>query len=557
MLLSSHSGGKFTIMEKNEMIVICSLSFFVTSTYCCLLSGRGGSCLTSGLSFGGRLTFPEGTPDYLSCNGENDDQKLIIFQRPRNFGNGKTIQSMFGHFGVGRIWISHPNTCSKPAGDANLQCALPEGQSIPCMDKTIPCHLNLNPDCDDHDDDDDNIPCHLPVSGGQCLTSGLSYGGQIYFPNGAPDYLSSDGEDDELKLIIFQRPRNFEKGKDSRSVFGQSGVGRIWVSDGNTCPYPSSDAALQCLTSENPLSSCMDATIPCNSDLNSDPRSDESPDITHRTLADKTPRNPIGYKVEYRIVGTATDWVTVEYSDLVERPLPGPLEEGYTYEYWISYKYGTQYDKRNKYGTHIEPCRDINLNLQLSTISQQSGMASVEADWSLREVTGPCSVANQTTSVKQIDNDNCPISEDSTPVTEDLRNHDRSHRRRKMRPNSEYNVSVTVFVGHQEFTAWKLIRTEETVPTSYPVDITAKGNKRSGQLDIRWKKPPCGTRNGRMKSYSVKTTRKGVTRVHNVKSRRARYAGFTVGEKFTVQVAAINSRGIGPYSPVVSGRFGT
>lgn len=89
-------------------------------------------------------------------------------------------------------------------------------------------------------------------------------------------------------------------------------------------------------------------------------------------------------------------------------------------------------------------------------------MASVEADWSLREVTGPCSVANQTTSVKQIDNDNCPISEDSTPVTEDLRNHDRSHRRRKMRPNSEYNVSVTVFVGHQEFTAWKLIRTEET-----------------------------------------------------------------------------------------------
>lgn len=92
-------------------------------------------------------------------------------------------------------------------------------------------------------------------------------------------------------------------------------------------------------------------------DLNSDPRSDESPDITHRTLADKTPRNPIGYKVEYRIVGTATDWVTVEYSDLVERPLPGPLEEGYTYEYWISYKYGTQYDKRNKYGTHIEPCR--------------------------------------------------------------------------------------------------------------------------------------------------------------------------------------------------------
>lgn len=57
-------------------------------------------------------------------------------------------------------------------------------------------------------------------------------------------------------------------------------------------------------------------------------------------------------------------------------------------------------------------------------------------------------------------------------------------------------------------------------------------------------------------SYEVMMERAGVTMVHNTKSRMFAYGNFEKGQQFSVQVRAVTSRGVGPYSQLHKGSFG-
>lgn len=79
---------------------------------------------------------------------------------------------------------------------------------------------------------------------------------------------------------------------------------------------------------------------------------------------------------------------------------------------------------------------------------------------------------------------------------------------------------------------------------------------RKKRLILRWRSLPCGTRNGVVTSYEIKMNRNGVTMVHNTRSRMSIYGNFHVGQQFTVQVRAVNAKGVGPYSHLHEGIFG-
>lgn len=89
-------------------------------------------------------------------------------------------------------------------------------------------------------------------------------------------------------------------------------------------------------------------------------------------------------------------------------------------------------------------------------------MAKVTANWSFRNLTGQCSVINQTISLEQIDLDNCDVRSTSMSGPETLKNYKRSYIWNRMRANSRYRVNVTVNMRDKPHTTEEQIRTVET-----------------------------------------------------------------------------------------------
>ena len=78
-----------------------------------------------------------------------------------------------------------------------------------------------------------------------------------------------------------------------------------------------------------------------------------------------------------------------------------------------------------------------------------------------------------------------------------------------------------------------------TVPSSgHPSSIT-----------VHWGEVPCLHRNGQITGYRVKAVRNGMTEKSiNVATRQATISGLSPSTLYTVQVAADNGAGTGPYS---------
>lgn len=422
-------------MEKFLIILICGASFVLPSSYCCRVSRSGGSCLTSGLSFGGRISLSDGAFNLITgtTSSPATGKIIFIFQKQKQFGKRQKYRSLLGHFGVGRIWMSSGNTCRNPTGHDNLHCPALDNQPKPCLDNNIPCPADVKP----------------PVT---------------------------------------------------------------------IDPNPNGTTTINL-----------------------------SPDIL---------REATGYKVEYRKVNTTT-WKSEEFIGSGPSRLTGPFEEGYTYEMKISLKYGEEFDNPSIFRTFTVPCRDVSIQLHLSTSSRRRGNASIRVTWNFREPTpGPCSVLRQTIAFKQMDLDNCPA--ESNPLTEPqvIDNREHQYTVRRMSPNTEYNVSLTMEMHRKPYNVWKTIRTVQTAPSAPPSGIEFSERRKSRQVRVRWNEIPCGERNGQMEFYSIEMVNAGGTHVQNVKSTSARYFGFSVGEQYSVRVAAINSHGIGPYSQRVTRTYG-
>lgn len=110
----------------------------------------------------------------------------------------------------------------------------------------------------------------------------------------------------------------------------------------------------------------------------------------------------------------------------------------------------------------VSSVSDIDVDLSLSSLSRRHGMASVKAEWKYRDLTGPCAVTNQTISITQIDLDNCTVPSDPSDKFAILDHNRKTYKVFKEHPNTEYNVSLSVYAHNTLYHTSKLVRTRQT-----------------------------------------------------------------------------------------------
>ncbi|XP_071845848.1 uncharacterized protein [Apostichopus japonicus] len=407
--------------------------------------------------------------------------------------------------------------------------------------------------------------CCLMSGSGGCFTSGLSFGGRISLPTQAADLFNTSPWM-QKKVFIFQRPRTLRKSRTVRSMFGPSGIVRFWKKDSSTCHRPTADDTETCPIDGRSSRPCLDKSVPCNVDFSqygakqllissntSSPRvTIELPIRPDATFGENA---VTGFKIEFRKLNSK-NWSILEYPDTQPKDITDILEDGFTYEIKTSLKYGDSFSEPEASQTFKVPCRDLAIDLTLTSLSKRSGLARVIIDWAHRKLTDPCGLLNQTISVKQLDLDNCNDSNaDPIDIIPDLGSHGYSLKR--MYANSGYNVSLTVVTKKNTYNVQQTFRTVETAPTGATSEIDFRANKMRGTLMVRWNKLLCGQRNGEIQSYDIKMTRgDGSTAVHNTKKRMTMYDRFRMGHSFEVQVRAVTLAGVGPYSQKFGGIFG-
>ncbi|PIK61575.1 putative twitchin-like [Apostichopus japonicus] len=279
--------------------------------------------------------------------------------------------------------------------------------------------------------------------------------------------------------------------------------------------------------------------------------------VSIQVLSSAGLQNMTGYKLEY-IEENSSVWVVLEFAGTEPNQLDDLLEGGYTYEVRTSVKYGDTYSEPARIHSCIMPCKDPIINFALSSLSRRSGMASMIAEWMHRTLKDPCGVFNQSITIQQLNLDRCTGVSNLMNFKDNFDGVTRYYRKFGIRPNSEYNVTLSAITKTNIFSTSKTIQMVETAPTGSPTRIRFKSKIMRRRLMIFWDKVPCGQRNGEIISYHIKLSRGSASAVvHDTTERMAMYSGFNVGERIEVQVRAVTSAGAGPYSQVIVGTFGS
>ena len=91
-----------------------------------------------------------------------------------------------------------------------------------------------------------------------------------------------------------------------------------------------------------------------------------------------------------------------------------------------------------------------------------------------------------------------------------------------------------------------------TVPTGLPTSVR-NGTVTASSITVHWGEVPCLDHNGEITGYIVQAVRNGMAEgTANVSggARQATLSGLSPSTSYTVQVAAVNGAGTGPYSDV-------
>ena len=90
------------------------------------------------------------------------------------------------------------------------------------------------------------------------------------------------------------------------------------------------------------------------------------------------------------------------------------------------------------------------------------------------------------------------------------------------------------------------------VPSSAPTSVSATSTPTT--ITVQWGMVPCIHRNGEITGYSVRYSGGGSTDTVSVSGANARQttiSGLTPSTDYTIEVAAVNSVGTGPYSSAI------
>ena len=89
-------------------------------------------------------------------------------------------------------------------------------------------------------------------------------------------------------------------------------------------------------------------------------------------------------------------------------------------------------------------------------------------------------------------------------------------------------------------------------PTSPPTSVT-NGTITSNSITVQWEEVACLDRNGEIIGYTARAMTSGRlegTAAVNGSEMEATITGLTPSTQYIVQVAAVNSAGYGPFSPI-------
>ena len=97
-----------------------------------------------------------------------------------------------------------------------------------------------------------------------------------------------------------------------------------------------------------------------------------------------------------------------------------------------------------------------------------------------------------------------------------------------------------------------LINTAYEVPSSAPTSVSVRFDTvTASSVTVQWGEVPCDDRNGEITGYTAQAVRnevvKGTMDVAG-DTREATFSGLSPSTWYTVQVAAVNGPGTGPYS---------
>ena len=140
-----------------------------------------------------------------------------------------------------------------------------------------------------------------------------------------------------------------------------------------------------------------------------------------------------------------------------------------------------------------------------------------------------------------------------------------------LEPGNRYTITVTVFngagsavsnsvtattteTGEREILVNILIITVSlyTAPSRAPTSVI-HGTVTASSITLHWGEVKCIHRNGQITGYRVQAVRNGMTEKSiNVATRQATVSRLSPLTLYTVQVAAVNSAGTGPYSTGIS-----
>ena len=139
-----------------------------------------------------------------------------------------------------------------------------------------------------------------------------------------------------------------------------------------------------------------------------------------------------------------------------------------------------------------------------------------------------------------------------------------------LEPGNRYTITVTVFNEadsspvSNSVTAMTTETGEREIPVNIPIITVSlytapsrgptsvrRGTVTASSITVHWEEVPCLHRNGQITGYRVQAVRNGMTEKSiNVASntRQATISRLSPSTLYTVQVAAVNSAGTGPYS---------
>lgn len=514
-------------------VILLSL---ICLTKCCSLSSPE-ACALKRLSYGGRmLQIDDGEIGVLPNSWAN--RRVFVFRIPPSLLKKRHRGSVFGQKGIARIWIANENfacadriqeQCPWIANQNSGSCSV--DPTVPCY-KTPPSYSQIAP-ISFLDITPTSITVKWPAWN---ATVDLGHGPVVgYIIN-----IRKLGEEAFMQVpTSFQLSHEFIDLEENTEYEFQL----IVVRDHPFGEGPPSNIQTHMTSVREPPSYSNHEPL-LFSDITSSAATVSWP--AWNESVDRGTGPVTGYRLLYR-VANESHWETRDTDELSTRLIH--LQDHTSYEVSILLQYGDRIYTEKKGSQSFTTCKVLdNIHLQVSSISDEPGYASISVEWSYSESVDSClNIEEQNIIINQLDWDRCQISH-REPFQEVLDTVTRTYTQSHRRANSLYNVTIIAKTPTGISSQWKVLRTDTSRPTAEPYNLRRSFKNRHQNLSIlRWNYPICGQRNGNITAFEYVFQRFSQPQERGrTTAKRIVLTSLELDKTYSFQISAVTEKGAGP-----------